>query len=231
MICAQAVKKFYPSNKFKVEIAPHEAGRIATSWYLEGLAEARIKGVRSRLLSYDTVVLLGADCVLYSDIDSLLEMPGKIVLVPHVVTPPPQSAPFYRTGHANGDVICFRKESLPIIDWLLTQPMRRDPKNGMFFEQSLLSSLPFFFDDVTICKDVTINYAYYNFFERKLTRKRGRYFVNDRPLALCQFSGYIDGEPEKISKYYQCPRPDNAVVRFFKEYEEALVAMKAAISK
>ncbi|MGH7988895.1 MAG: class I SAM-dependent methyltransferase, partial [Limisphaerales bacterium] len=166
--------------------------------------------------------------VLYNNIDDLLSIDGDIVLVPHVITPPPDAAAFYRSGNANGDVVLFRKTSLPIIDWLLTQPMINNPGRGMFFEQTLLSSLPFIFENVAVCKDPSINYAYYNFYERKLEKNGDVFFVNGKPLALCQFSGYLDGEPDKISKYYRGGVPAESVLALFRQYEQNISAHKTS---
>jgi len=224
IVCKNSFEAIYSSNDFSVEIIDYDAPYIASTSYLQGFALARIKTVKSKLNDCNFVVMLGADCVLYDKIDDFLSTPGKIVLVPHVVTPPKNAAKFYMTGHANGDIVCFRRDSLEIIEWLLTQPMRRMPQRGMFFEQTLLSSLPFIFDDVAICKDVAINYAYYNFHERTLKKKGDQFFVNGKPLAVCQFSGYIDGQPDKISKYYKGPPPPDDVLQLFRQYEERIEA-------
>jgi len=224
LVSKKSFDRFYLTGDNKVEIVIYEAPKVGA--HLQGLAKYRIEVVRDRLENHEAVVMLGADCVLYNNIDFLLSMPGKIVLVPHVVKPPPHSARFYRGGHVNGDVVCFRNNSIDIVDWLLTQPMREDLNKGMFFEQTLLSSVPFFFEGVAICRDPTVNYAYYNFHERPLEKNGDSFFINAKPLALCQFSGYIDGSPEKISRYYKGPTPSANVLDLFREYEQAIAAEK-----
>ena len=221
-LCEQSIRAFYSSEDYEISIVLYDSKMIKNSRYLEGLAFERIKAVRAELGQYDCVVLLGADCYLYHTLDSLFAVPGRIVLVPHVVTPPREAARYYRTGFANGDVICFRKDAIQIVDWLLTQPMRLQIGRGMFFEQTLLSCLPFIFDGIGICKDPAINYAYYNFYERQLEFINGQFFISGKPLVLCQFSGYINGFPERIGRYYKGLMPPEPVLALFRQYENNL---------
>lgn len=197
--------------------------------YIEGLAKFRLECVKESLKTFDEVVVLGADCVLYDKIDTFLNMPGKVVLIPHVVTPPSNNAQYYPAGHVNADLILFRKSSLDVLDWLLTQEFKDNQSGGSFYEQTLLSSLPFFFDDISICKDPSINYAYFNMSERMLYYSNDKPYVIDTPysypLKMAQFSGYVVGEPNKISKYFSgFPIPSDAIIRLFKEYEDSIVA-------
>lgn len=222
-VCIASVKEHIPDANIKLCKVPDSQQN-----YVEGLSKARLIMAKDLIQNGSKeVMVLGADCVFYDTIESFLNMPGT-VLIPHVVTPPRNNSSYYRTGHINADMILFRKESIPLLDWLISSDIKEDPNNGSFFEQTLLSSAPFFFNNISICKDPGINYAYFNFTERNLWQKSDSndYYINDSDfLKMAQFSGYIVDEPEKISKYYNNLQPSLAnpyILKLFKEYQKSI---------
>lgn len=227
-VCLDSIVKYHPEAiTYHVKVnSPAQPGT-----YIPGLPQERLKYVKMLLESSDNpVVLIGADCVLYDRLDPFTDHLGSIVLTPHVINPPDErGAALYQTGHVNADLVLFRKESLPILEWLIKQDMKNDINNGIFYEQTWMSALPFIFDGVSICRHPGINYAYFNFNERGLTKSHvnEKWYVNSYPLIMAQFSGYVEGQPELYSRYYdQRGVNTRMTLELFKDYEREINAKK-----
>lgn len=219
-VCIQSVKDHLPSATIHLVELPNDS-----PGYIEGMAKDRLIKTRELIQQGSKeVIILGADCVFYDTPTQFLHIGGDVVLTPHVIKPPTANGrQLYQTGHVNADLILFRKYSLPILDWLISQEMKNETQYGLFYEQTWLSALPFFDNYVGICKDVATNYAYFNFHERELTKKKDRYYVNGTKLNMVQFTGYIPGHPEKISKHYGGNVADNPLIlELFQDYERKI---------
>jgi hypothetical protein len=218
-VCLDSIKKWYPEAVIRHEVFN---GKENTS-YVEGLARRRLEIIKDVISNHkhinDVAIMLGADCVLYDRLPYTATS-SSLVLVPHVITPPSRGTTpgLYGTGHANGDFVAFRGLNTNIVDWMLAQDIREDVHSGYFYEQTLLSVTPFIFDDVTILRDERVNVAYFNKHERLLDFENGRYIVNNIPLAMFQFSGYLPG---RLSKYYGGPVL-GAWKQILDEYEAAI---------
>lgn len=191
--------------------------------YIEGSAKLRIQKAKELLEGeYDGVIVIGSDCVLYDGLGYFIQEMKRwtIVLTPHVIKPPKGNAALYQTGHVNADLIGFSKGSEEILDWLISQPMINDVRGGSFYEQTLLSSVPFFFEDSFVCLEPEYNYAYFNFSERELKEIDGKYYCNDYPLVMAQFSGWEEGQLPKASKHSSIQITNPAALKLFQEYEE-----------
>lgn len=228
MVCIDSIKKFHPKAKIVSELLESD---VTPGNYIQGFAKKRLKYVKQLLEAGDKeVIIIGADCVLYDRLDlfTSLHSYSDVVLTPHIVNFPPKEkgAQFYQTGHANADLVLFRAGALPALNWLLEQDMIDDKHNGIFYEQTWLSSLPFFHNLTTeICKFPEINYAYFNFHERQLTYDHTYsdcWIVDGHKLAMVQYSGYIDGYPEKISRYYSGIMTDPLILELFKDYQNRI---------
>src|SRR5258708_6197510 len=112
-------KKSLENQCYDVSIISYEGESNGS--YLKGLAKFRLEETKIWLMKYDQVVVVGADCVFYRSIEDVLNLPGKCVLVPHVVHPHEVGKNFYPTGHVNADFMIFRKEGYIILDWLISQ--------------------------------------------------------------------------------------------------------------
>jgi len=202
--------------------------------YVEGSAKVRLQAARELLEdAFDGIIVIGSDCVLYDTLELFISHMhnASIVLTPHMLTPPQDAAYFYRTGHANGDLIGFTRRAIPILDWLISQPMVNNVPMGMFYEQTLLSAIPFFYRDVAIAFEGTFNYAYYNFHERPLVIRDNRYFIPGHGnLAMAQFSGWEEGQLPKASKHSAIQIENPATLQLFQEYEANVARQKAIIS-
>lgn len=215
-VCVESCKQYIPEAKIHVVPFNNET----SGDYVSGLAKARLEYTKKLLEEGSNgVMVLGADCVFYSTPYCILDEPNGVILVPHVVKPPNENgAQLYKTGHVNADLMLFRPNSISVLTWLIAQEMKDDSSNGIFYEQTWLSALPFFFGCINICKNVGINYAYFNFNQRTLTKKYDKYFVDEEPLIMAQFSGW---SPGKISKYYNKPMV-GLITELFQDYERRI---------
>jgi len=90
------------------------------------------------------------------------------------------------------------------IDWwkerMIDQCYER-PKEGLNADQKWLNFLPFYFKKVKILEHPGCNLAYWNFHERTLEKKQGKFFANDKPVILFHYSGYSLDHPDLISRH------------------------------
>jgi hypothetical protein len=110
------------------------------------------------------------------------------------------------------------------------------PGSGFFVDQLWLSLAPHYFSGVSIERDPGWNMAYWNLFERRLSQRDGKFFVNgDHPLVFFHFSSFNVENPVGIVKRNQlhvatfAERPD--VKPLFDEYARRVVAREVAVFK
>lgn len=207
-VCVASIARHYPGADIR-DITYHDPDATIGA-YSNGFCYFRLEKVRELLIErpHTSVVLLGADCILFSTIESLIVSEGDVVLVPHVINGPADNGKFYATGHANADVAVFRQDALKAIEWMLGQAMDGQTHKGRFYEQTLFSSLPFLgFCQVRVDTNPSLNVAYFNLEER-----------SPNNVALFQYSGYVEGGTVNGSKYRDTPVPTNWR-RFFEWYE------------
>lgn len=225
-VCLASIKKYHPNSKIHLEMVEDPA---PSESYIPGMANKRIQKMIDLLKENPNqeLMLLGADCVLYQNIDNVIT--GGVTIFPHVITPPIRDGgQLYNTGHANGDLIIANESGLDVLEWLVKQDMSNKISEGIFYEQTWLSAAPFFFDNVYINKNPGYNFAYYNINERKLQKDHLGYYLQEnehkgRPytyfLNVAQFSGYVLGKPERMSKYNKYEDATGATLELFKEYD------------
>jgi len=74
------------------------------------------------------------------------------------------------------------------------------PGSGVFVDQLWVALAPLYFGNVYVEKDPGYNICYWNHFERQLSRRNGRYLVNDKhDLVFYHFSSYNPMKPELIT--------------------------------
>lgn len=229
-VCVDSIEKFSDPDD---EIIWHEADEsIPVNQYVDGLPLTRLQAALEQLeAGAECVISLGADCVFYGSIKRDIEgwrsfnpygEEPQIMLCPHVLKPLPVDSYFpsqqglYRTGHANADFVVFynSENTKNILRWLINQPMVDKPAAGIFYEQTWLSALPFMFPGIGVIQDPGYNVAYFNYHEnRDLSR-----------LKFIQFSGYVKGQPEAMSRY-QTRWPagcEGALLEYYKEYDRMI---------
>ena len=78
------------------------------------------------------------------------------------------------------------------------------PGCGFFVDQLWMSLAPHYFSGVHIAREPGCNMAYWNLFERQLTQRDGKFFVNEKfPLVFFHFSSFDVANPVGIIKRNQ----------------------------
>lgn len=223
----ESIQKFYPESTI-VHVNPESTKLIGS--YIDGMAKNRLKSTL-RLLeanACDAVLVLGADCELFSRLPELEEKieTNDVILVPHVFDPHPWRhlmAEIYKSGHANADVMCFKnsEQSKKILNWMISVTEGNDINNGSFYEQTWLSSLPFIFDGVHIMRHPGYNVGYWDANHREIRKMPDGWETHGAPFRLVQYSGYMKGNPHRMSRYSrEIAKGD--VVELFEAYDRRI---------
>ncbi len=72
---------------------------------------------------------------------------------------------------------------------------------GLFTDQKWVDLVPGLFPDVHILRDEGYNLAYWNLSQRPVSRRGGRWYAAERPLAFVHFSGVDLDRPARFSKH------------------------------
>lgn len=188
---------------------------------------------------YSHILFLGADVVFFQEpgwFEDIFKY--NAVVTPHITMPyeyidntSPNFHGILKTGHINSDFVLW-SNNWEIIDFLNWQAEIH--KNHCtfqwpeFLDQQWLNCLPFFVNNVKILRSESYNVAYWNFEQRGLFKDYfGWYSVvnkldNELPMVCFQFSGFIPGQPEKISKYYTRSTNNKVILELMHWYDEEL---------
>jgi hypothetical protein len=224
-VLVDSIKKYHPYDQI-VHVNP---GQGTLGSYVPGMAKARLQKALELLQdSLEDVVIIGADCELFANINHLVyQNDADVILTPHIKSPIENRdymAQIYNTGHANADFIFFRNthyHSEKILKWLIS--VTEDGHTpGAFYEQTWLSSLPFLFDNIDIIGDPGFNVGYWDINHVKLEKQNDKYLVNGVPLVMVQYSGYMKGLPERMSRYSRelCNNP--LALEIYQEYDRRI---------
>jgi hypothetical protein len=135
------------------------------------------------------------------------------VVTPHVAMPLRYEAGIFtelnvlRTGLYNAGFFGVNRsaETFEFLSWWeerLKHHCFNDAAHGLFVDQLWLDLAPLYFRTTYILYDPGYNLAYWNFSERRLTRKDENFVVNEiHPLTFFHYSGYDVEQPEVISKH------------------------------
>jgi hypothetical protein len=106
---------------------------------------------------------------------------------------------------------------------------RIDPSRGLFTDQKWIDLVPVFFPDHRILRDPGLNVARWNVSQRRISRRRGRYLVEGRPLRFFHFSSIENGIHGWMTREFGGPNPDlEALTR---RYQAALFMAEADIGQ
>lgn len=209
-----SIKKFEPGSSIEKLLLEG----FSNYSYIEGLPKLRFEKALEMLEGgLDHVIIIGADCVFYQEMsnirDFIIYECFDVILSGHIIHPPNSGInDYYKTGLANGDFLIFKnnENSKSILKWLITQPIKDDVCKGMFFEQTLLSSLPFIFRGVGILSDSGYNVAWFNLHERSIDT-----------VVMFHFSGYEKGMLPRLSKHSPI-EVTGKLLDLLKEYDDQL---------
>jgi len=162
---------------------------------------------------YKNVMYLDPDIEVFQSLDFIFNLLDKhsMVVTPHITKPiednlKPKENDFLRSGVFNLGFIAVgnSKESIEFLTWWKLRLLKfsyNEPRNGLFTDQKWTNFIPCLFDNYYILKDEGCNVAYWNFHQRILSQKDGKYFINDTPLKFFHFSGLNVKHDTEISKY------------------------------
>ena len=160
-----------------------------------------------------TVVYLDPDILVYGSFKEIEDKLAaySIVLTPHICAPDDTPAHMQHEiaalsmGLYNlGFIGTSRTETtFRFLEWWqkrLRYCCHYRPGSGVFVDQLWVNLAPVYFDGVYVEKDPGYNVCYWNRFERRLTQRFGRYYVNGQHnLVFYHFSAYDPNHPENVA--------------------------------
>ena len=165
-------------------------------------------------LSYNQVIYLDPDIEIFRPLTTVLDalnQGASFVLTPHLLRPAendaqPDDVAIMRAGTYNlGFLACSdQAETEPILRWWarrLRHQCVSDPDRGLFVDQKFIDLVPGFADHVRILRDPTLNVAYWNLQQRKLSRQGETWTVDGEPLKFFHFSGIDPDDTSLLSKH------------------------------
>ena len=163
---------------------------------------------------YDAVLYFDPDIELFRALDEVtqpLAEGASLILTPHMCAPcvdpaEPNDLTIMRAGIFNlgflGAARCA--ESSDVIAWWarrLRYECINAQSDGLFVDQKFMDLAPAFAAGAHICRDTTMNVAYWNLRQRVLGGAEGAWTVDGAPLGFFHYSGFDPEQPARLSKY------------------------------
>ena len=163
---------------------------------------------------FTEVVYLDPDIELFAPIKPVfaaLASGANFAITPHITAPAefkefPDDIGIMKAGIYNLGFIALNnsREARDFLQWWrrrLRYQCINQQDEGIFVDQKFVDLLPAFASNVAILRDRTLNVAYWNLDQRKLTQTDDGWFVDGEPLIFFHFSGIIPGQPQRLSKH------------------------------
>ncbi len=250
-------------NRFKIQtligenielLSPNDLGLINMNqlrhYYgaLEFCSAMKVVGIQFFLLRGEDVLFLDPDVLILDSLQrNLIEIPGDVLLSPHIFNPYPDDScspndiDIIRSGHINGGVILIRNSNYgkQVINWLISKVESQwfvAPKVGLYADQLWISMLPYFFENaVSLIMDRGINVAYWNLHERQIgvTTNGQLVLKSGETVKLLHFSGFDIGG-KSLSKHSTrsfSESTQEALESIIEEYRKDVVDAQKRYSK
>jgi len=160
------------------------------------------------------VLYIDPDIVVYSSLEPLLTklQSHDIIVTPHSCTYDNSQMNIYyeigmlATGVYNlGFLATARSDTtFKFLQWWqkrLQDFCYLDPARGLFVDQLWVTLAPVYFPEIYVEKHLGYNMSYWNHFERQLSFRDGRYYVNSEyDLFFYHFSSYSPDHPDLVTK-------------------------------
>jgi hypothetical protein len=173
-----------------------------------------IEHLYQRTAAVDAVIYLDPDILLYGSLTPLAEKlrDYNLVVTPHSCTFDDTPANvYYETGMLStgiynlGFLATARSDTtFAFLKWWqkrLEDYCYYQVATGLFVDQLWMTLAPIYFAGIYVEKNPGYNMAYWNLFERRLSRPAGNYLVNEQyELVFFHFSSYNPEKPEAITK-------------------------------
>ena len=163
---------------------------------------------------FEEVVYLDPDIELFAEMKPVfaaLEKGADFAITPHITKPAefaefPDDIGIMKAGIYNLGFMALNNslEAQSFLQWWcrrLRYQCINQQDCGIFVDQKFVDLLPAFHDNVAILRDRTLNVAYWNLDQRKLTYKNNQWFVDGEPLVFFHFSGIDLKQPQRLSKH------------------------------
>lgn len=160
------------------------------------------------LSEHETVVYLDADTCLFHQLESIEYALDDydIILTPHLTKSENSGSEnrIRNAGTLNGGFLGIKKSgnSNRFIDWWSERCRYEcyiDPLSGRFVDQTWLDLVPSLFEKVLVCRDESLNVAYWNLHDRGFRSPQPPFFVGTQPLGFFHFSGFRLTSPERLT--------------------------------
>lgn len=186
-----------------------------------------------------SIIYLDPDIMVFDEFTYLFNQFQKydILLTPHITSPVPTEVDlpeemFLKHGIYNLGFIGIKcsQGAFAFIEWWKNRLRKRclkDATGRYYVDQKWVNLAPIFFDKVGILKHQGLNMAYWNIYERVISKDQDRYRVNGKyPLLFFHFSQYNISNPNIISalQYGSISLDDRTDLKpLFDKYREALI--------
>jgi hypothetical protein len=159
----------------------------------------------------DVAVYLDADIQVHGPLDALVADVAQagLVLVPHLVAPPPDDGlipdehGILVSGIYNGGMLGVSRRAKPFLRWWDERCARRArnrPAEGEVLDQRWLTIAAGYFPHAVL-RDPAYDVAYWNMPPRRLDLVDGAFTVDGAPLQAFHFSGFDPLRPFELSRY------------------------------
>ena len=189
---------------------------------------------------FTEVVYLDPDIELFAPMKPVfaaLTSGADFTITPHITAPAefkefPDDIGIMKAGIYNLGFIALNnsQEARDFVQWWqrrLRYQCINQQNEGIFVDQKFVDLLPAFASNVAILRDRTLNVAYWNLDQRKLTQTNNGWLVDGEPLIFFHFSGIIPGQSQRLSKHterFQNLEP--AIQNLVNHYLEGLAQFK-----
>ncbi len=214
---------FVPQNVIEVESVFKEQSTFTDMYSRYDITELNT-AVKPFVFQYlldscqeeDQIYYFDPDIEIFDSFETLVTIlnTNNIVLTPHLLSPifddletAPSESFVLNAGVYNLGFIGLKKskETQKMIHWWSDKCEKNcymKHAKGIFVDQSWISHVPIFYENVHVLKDNCYNVAYWNMHERNVKKENGKYWVNgEKSLVFFHFSGYNPLKPEVLAKY------------------------------
>ncbi|MDX1997366.1 MAG: hypothetical protein SF066_06575 [Thermoanaerobaculia bacterium] len=186
----------------------------------------------------DRVAYFDPDILVLDQLGGLAEVLDHhpLALTPHVTGPlddrrNPSERKIRMVGVYNLGFVALRLDDSTrgFLTWWadkLHRFCRNEPWSGLFVDQAWMDFAPAYVENVAILREPIYNVAYWNLPQREVSRRGGRWLVDDRPIGFFHFSGMDFTDLDRVSRHQDRLAPGEvpAVRPLFAEYRRRVEA-------